>query len=75
MHALERCLEMRITRTDVVDVLDGAEVVYPAGGGRTMSIRGRLAVCWIDDVVISVLWHTAERTAERNPIHLIAVDS
>lgn len=72
-HALQRCREMGLTRLDVVAVLDEPEVSYPAGDERTMSIRGDLAVCWIHDVVISVLWHTPDRTLERNPTHLVRI--
>lgn len=71
-HALERAGEMGLTRADVVRVLNSPDVTYPAGDGRTMSIRNRVAVCSAREVVVTVLWHTADRTADRNPAHLVA---
>jgi len=70
MHAIRRVREMGLTRADVIEVLEDAEVLRQTRGGNLAS-RGPIAVCWADDVVITVLWHTAERTADRNPTHLV----
>lgn len=61
-HARQRCIEMGLTRADVVVVLLDPETTYPSpphyGPGRRVSTRGYLAVVHTDDFsVITVLWN------------------
>lgn len=65
VHALERCQQMTLTRSDVVGVLRTPEVTYPSpasyGIGRMTSVGGRLAVIHTANLeVITVLWHGRE---------------
>lgn len=61
VHALRRCDEMGVLRSEVVAAIREAEVRYPSAGahgvGRSIAVAGRLAVVHDQDlVVITVLW-------------------
>jgi hypothetical protein len=60
LHSLERMAEMGVNRCQVVDAIEDAEVTYPAigGGNRFFSKKGTLAVCWTEDVIVTVCPNT-----------------
>jgi hypothetical protein len=57
-HCLQRMSEMGVSRREVVETIEEAEVSYPAQGGRFFSKRGALAVCWTEGVVVTVCPNT-----------------
>ena len=61
LHAVARCREMGLTRTDVVRVLDDPAVSWPSHG-RRVACAGDLAVVFDAQlgVVVTVLWWTQE---------------
>ena len=71
MHAERRMREMRVSWTDIVEVLKNPEVTYPSppshGPGRLISLHGRLAVVHNGrGLVVTVLWRghtTSDRSA------------
>ncbi len=56
VHTLERMREMGVGREEVVAALDWPEVRYPASRGRFIARRGRLAICFRNHAVVTVLW-------------------
>ncbi len=61
-HAHQRCIEMGVTRADVVHVLSCPTTSYPShpkfGPGRRTSTLGNLAVVHTENFeVITVLWN------------------
>jgi Domain of unknown function (DUF4258) len=63
-HALKRMRQMGLERSEVVAVLDEPEVRYPDRYGHFIACAGRLAVCFISDTVVTVLWRGREFTRE-----------
>ena len=62
-HASSRCAQMGVDPAEAIAALDDPELRYPSprkyGPGRSISVRGRLAVVHTTDgrLVITVLWH------------------
>lgn len=59
-HARTRAAQMGIPTKLVKRAIQYPDCVYPAGGGRTMSVAGALAVVHLHGVVITVLWNGKE---------------
>jgi hypothetical protein len=56
-HARTRAAQMGIPTKHVKRVIQFPDCVYPAGGGRTISVGGALAVVHVHGVVVTVLWN------------------
>lgn len=60
LHGLQRMQEMNLSRNDVLDVLEDADVVY-ASQGRTVATKGDLAVVFQEDRIVTILYHRQEQ--------------
>lgn len=60
-HSRQRMREMSVSRWQVLEALEEAEVTYPARGGAYFSKKGSIAVCWCENRVITVCPNTYER--------------